>query len=687
MSFLHPWALGLAALVAVPVLLHLRRREPRRRVSFPALRYLRRAREAHARSLRTGDLLLLAARAALLLAVVLAAAGPLVGRGSAEHHRPTDVVLVIDNSASASRLAGSDETVLDRFVHAATAALEAAGPEDRFWVVPALGDPPALGVPAERARAALEAVLPADGGAAIPALVRAARAMLPGGPGRARELHLLSDLQATAFPPAPGDPAPWDATLLAYRPPTVPPSNGAVTDLELTEGTAVPAGRSQSVVVEIRRHAPGDASPEPAPPARLRLELDGRTAGLSPTPWGASAVFRLPELAPGIHAGKAEVEPDGIRADDARHFTLRVFPPPAVAHRGPPGSFVGVALETLRAAGRLGEPGAAAVRILEGDGRAEAAAAFPDAAEGPDPARVEAGTTWILIPPADPLHLPGFNQLLRQRRVPWRLLPDTAAGELRLAGDAGLPGLARARVLRRHLLAAEPGAAADTSLLRTEDGMPWLVRGRSGGVHLVLASPLVPEASTIPASPAMVPFVEALVLRWSAGGGWPDRGFEAGRPLRLPALADSVRLPGGRVVGVEGGAPFTPLRAGVYDVFAGDGVAARFAANVPAEESDLAPLPEGSLQELFGGAEVVIAGPDPMDWRRSAFRDRRGAPAAPWLLLLALALVAAEAVLATPGRAADEGRAREPGPGRRRPGRGGEAGSRPPPTAAGPPSS
>ncbi|MFQ5529484.1 MAG: BatA domain-containing protein, partial [Gemmatimonadota bacterium] len=52
MSFLHPWALALAALAAAPILLHLMRREVAQRIPFPALRYLHRAERRTARSMR-----------------------------------------------------------------------------------------------------------------------------------------------------------------------------------------------------------------------------------------------------------------------------------------------------------------------------------------------------------------------------------------------------------------------------------------------------------------------------------------------------------------------------------------------------------------------------------------------------------------------------------------------------------
>ena len=69
MSFLYLSALALGLSVVVPLILHLRRRQTDRRVSFPALRYLSRAEDARSRSLAASDLLLLAVRIGLLIAL------------------------------------------------------------------------------------------------------------------------------------------------------------------------------------------------------------------------------------------------------------------------------------------------------------------------------------------------------------------------------------------------------------------------------------------------------------------------------------------------------------------------------------------------------------------------------------------------------------------------------------------
>ncbi|MFQ5678413.1 MAG: BatA domain-containing protein [Gemmatimonadota bacterium] len=672
MSFLHPWALALAPLALLPILFHLRHREATRRVPFPALRYLTRARDAHARSLRAADLLLLAARIGLLLLMVGAAAGPLIGRGGPADHPPTDVALVVDNSASTGRLDG-EAPLLRRLVARARLTLQAAGARDRFWVFPAVGRPLAAGAGASAAGAALDRLAGTDGRGELLRTISLAAAALPGAEGRAREVHLLSDLQASALQPTAVPAAgPSDSVaVLVYDPGPLAGDNAAVVSVELSAGRTWPFGLPQTAVAEARRYGvEAERAAEGDTIARLRWEVDGVTAGGVTVRWAAAAALRLPDLGPGLHAGRVEIEPHGLRADDSRYFALRVLSPPSVAHRGPPESFVGLGLATLRAGGRLGE-GPPRVWILEGAG-----GTLADTEAGP-------AASLVFLPPEDPVELAPFNQALARFGTPWRVEADTLRGSVRLAPAGEVPGLEETAIHRRHLLIAPPpGPAADTILLRTEDGAPWLIRGRYGGrTCLLLASAIAPTATDLPARPAMIPFLETLILRWSLPRGGSAVQASAGRAAPLPSWVRFVRAPDGATRAVEGGAPFTPWRAGVYELFSrrperaaaasGDGPGAAppesqapagdsrgpadeprglLAANVPLPESELLALPRGRVQELFPGRTVLIAGPDPAEWGRAIYRRRRGFNATRWLLALAVGLAAAEAFLATPRR-------------------------------------
>ena len=99
MSLLAPLALLLGLAAAVPLWLHLRRRKVEMRLDFPAVRYLLRAEQEHARELKARNALLMFLRVAIVLLIAFAAARPLARLGGTGHG-PTAMAMVLDNSMS-----------------------------------------------------------------------------------------------------------------------------------------------------------------------------------------------------------------------------------------------------------------------------------------------------------------------------------------------------------------------------------------------------------------------------------------------------------------------------------------------------------------------------------------------------------------------------------------------------------
>ena len=84
MSFLYPAFLAAALAIAVPIVLHLLRRDAAPEVPFTAVRLLRRGPVERSRRRRLRDLLLLAARVAAILLLAAAFARPyMAARGDA----------------------------------------------------------------------------------------------------------------------------------------------------------------------------------------------------------------------------------------------------------------------------------------------------------------------------------------------------------------------------------------------------------------------------------------------------------------------------------------------------------------------------------------------------------------------------------------------------------------------------
>jgi hypothetical protein len=642
-SFLHAWGIALGLAAIVPLILHLRRRQTDRRISFPALRYLSSAEDARSRSLVASDVLLLACRIGLLAALALAAAGPLLGRGGASDHTPTDLALVIDNSASTGRLV-DDRPLFEEILTRARASLANTRPEDRVWIFPTVGAPVAAGVSGGRAAESLDRVEPADGGADLRDAVVRASSALPADRDRRREVQLISDLQRGALGGAPDD-GEDDADLVAYVPPAPDEPNAAVAEIQLTGGTTVPSGIGHGVIVRATRLGASAGQTDSVSEASIRLQLDGRIAGATRTAWGATGTLGLPELATGTHEGRVEVDPAGARADDTRFFSIHVVAPPGVRFVGPDTSFARMGVETLRQARRLGAEAGATVTVIEGAGVAGRGATDEEG-------------TLVLIPPADPVDIPAFNQMLAGLDIGWTLRVDPGRGSLAIDEPDAAFSLSGINVHQRYLLRPGTGTAAatDSSILHTEDGEAWLVRTTARSkTALLLGSPLVPQATDLPTHPAVLPFLEALLVQWSHLSGWPSSDFDAGAEIPLPAWARTITAPNQSVESVEGGQMYTATRAGIYRVDGGDAAGAprqaHFAVNVPESELDPTAVSPDELAEIFPGRDVFTGGPAAGEWSDEIFRGRRGRDTAPWLLGLALALGALELFLATPGRA------------------------------------
>jgi len=232
--------------------------------------------------------------------------------------------------------------------------------------------------------------------------------------------------------------------------------------------------------------------------AAVTLRIRSREVGRALAAPGSTVSISLPPLGPGWWVGELLLEPDELRADDRRLLVWRVAPPARVAVlRGVAGGpFVAAALAVL-------EEG----RRVRGEGR-------PEVVIGDRP---EAGAmVSIVVPPADPALIGQANRALGTRGGRWRFATAGTPGPI--AGPV-LPTIAGLQVTRRHRIETVTGDAgrrtsADTTVLATVNGEPWLVRD---GAVLLLGSRLETAWTALPAAPAFVPFVDALVNRVARG--------------------------------------------------------------------------------------------------------------------------------------------------------------------------
>ncbi len=490
MTFLHPWALvGLLA-AAIPALLHLLQRRVPPEAEFPPLRYLTEAERQSARRLKLRHLLLLILRTALILVTVLAAARPLVrARASAAAvHEPTALVVILDDSPS-SGLVVDGHPVLDRLKATARGSLSRATAADHVWLL--LAD----GVARAGSRDALLATV--DGNGVSPyrldltAAVRAAILLVDAEPLPGREVHVVSDLQRTALGPGRLT-VPSGVRVLALAPQEHVPGNRGVGSIRVTD---------DAVTVTVV------GTPD-AGAGRLTLRVEGRDVARALATPGSAVSLTLPPRGVGWWVGEAALDADELRADDRRPFAWRVAAPARVRALPDAGPFVAAALAVLEQ-GQRTAPG-------------------PDVAIG---ARPDAGRlTSIVMPPGDPALLGQVNRALVARGTggaggPGG--PGGPGGEHWRFGAPGTPGpitsaalttIAGQEVTRRYRLEGPSGGPAGRSenetVLASVNGEPWIVRD---GQVLLLGSRLDTAWTTLPAAPAFVPFVDALVNRLARG--------------------------------------------------------------------------------------------------------------------------------------------------------------------------
>jgi hypothetical protein len=628
MSALSPWFLAAAVAIAVPIFLHLFQRQQARRVSFPALRYLERTEREHARRIRLSQLLLLMARVAILLLLVGAGARlVLLGRGGS--HPATAVVIVLDNSVSSGLVVG-EERMLDRLKTIARRTLDAGSDEDRFWLVRA-GEPwvPALPGSAREASVAVEETEPSAARGDLTAALERAVELLATAELDRREIHLLSDLQATAFEVPGGAPA-QGLPVVVWVPADAPAANRALTGVLV--GGGIPPLQGQRAEITVSTLESEDTTRTP-----VRVVIGERIRGAASLAPGAETAISLPASGAGWVQGYADADPDALRADDRRFFAYRSRPAPQVAVSGVPGLFTSEALAVLADGGRISPSPPRMASLLvspNGSGLDE---------RGPR-------TASLVVPDADAALLPALNRRLVEAGIPWRLEARTSSGETDLVGNE-LPGPlqgVRARDWFELVLAGDPPGATRT--LAEVVGGPWAVEGTDaeGRRYLLVASPFDAEATSLPVSTGMLRFFDWAANEWSGSAGGSVE-YLAGDRLAAPATATHVRDPSGAVFEIDGTRTVRRTgEAGFYTFLAADTAVGVMAVNPPQAESSLAFLDPDEFDAAIGPEAVAVSGDGA--WSRAIYRARQG-PELWWPFLLAAAvLLALESLMAASGR-------------------------------------
>jgi hypothetical protein len=335
LGFGLPAMLGGAALVSVPILIHLLNRRRFVVQPFAAMRFLIEAFAERRKRLRMESLLLLVLRCLVVLLAVLAMSQPFVPEDSplalvAGGRR--ELVAIVDRSGSMGRLAGPGTTLDDRVLGTLRRRIGKLSDErgDAVTLI-TLGSgpslPAAIGATPSMVVAALERDLPPPGGVAD--LVAAARLVRdrvrPARPGRL-DVVLYTDMQRLSWAAAGASLGPLFAAVFeqgggSLR--VVPvardlpaPVNFGVLALDSQQPLLL-AGEPLTFTAVVRNW-----SEAPRNGLELRFHVDDVQRLVQrvdlPALGSATATLRQRMDAPGPHHVSVSLEPDELPFDDAR---------------------------------------------------------------------------------------------------------------------------------------------------------------------------------------------------------------------------------------------------------------------------------------------------------------------------------------------------------------------------------
>jgi hypothetical protein len=588
-SFLEPLFLLLGAGAAVPLVLHLLRRRIHSRVEFPAAAYLARAERENVRQLKMRNLLLMVLRVLAILMLALAAARPL-GAFFGAGHVPTALAIVLDNSLSASAIVGG-EPVLATLRTAARDAATASNSADRLWLVTADGQ--VAGGTRDQLLDAIDRTDALAGRGDLSTAITRATGLVAGAGLGARQVVVVTDGQATAWT---GTVSVGDVKVSVLAPQLPVIGNRAIVQADARPARWTPRG---SVVA---RSAGSDS-------ATYRIALGTQRLASGIARGGEDLTVHATSAEPGWRAGVVELEADEMRGDDARHFAVWAGAAPRVQAEASAGPFVRTALDALTQSQRISAGADVLVASADAAGRLPA----------------------LLVAPSDAARLGTANRTLERLGVPWRF------GNVRRE-ETGVRGerFDGVRVTVRYPLVSQAGALADT--LATAGGDAWVVAGPG---YVLIGSPLDPTATDLPIRAGFVPWLGDIVAQRLAGDATTVVPAAPGASVRLPMGTDGLESPDGEVSRVSGSAR-APLRPGVYFLRAGSERIGALVVNPEAEESDLRRIEPGVLRERIRGSAVDVTA-DAAAWRAALFSAGTQRPLQLPLILVALALLAAEA--------------------------------------------
>jgi hypothetical protein len=529
MGVLAPWFLAGLAGLALPLYLHLLKRQTTMPKQVSSLMLFESRTQSSTRHRRLRYFLLLSLRMLWLALLILAFANPFINRNAATLASNRLVLLVVDNSFSmraGTRLADAKDAAIGVLSGkgAARAQVAAFGSQLRLMTQP-IEDQSAL-------RAAVQAIQPGDAHGNFAELARAVRSMAES-VHTPIELHLLSDMQRSELAATFSDMAlPANVTLLTHA----------------VVGKAQPNWTVESV------DAPGQVWGKDAKPVRVQaviagygtpaaqrsvsLVVNGKTTANKtvavPANGRATVDFPALEVPYGFNRCEVKIDSaDALAADDLHRFAVQRSDPQKALlihnygdNRSP--LYVGAALSSAAQSAFTLE----SINVNEAADRRPSNYAFivlsdlnslPSLLENSLAQYVRSGGSLLIAAGTSAggrSQIPIFGAHIIETRD-YNRVPDRymAVG----SSDSSYPAVAKAGgwpgVKFFYALDVDPGAGPNAArvIVRLGDQTPLLLEKRIGeGRVVLLTSGLDNLTNDFPLNPAFVPFIEQ-TARYLAG--------------------------------------------------------------------------------------------------------------------------------------------------------------------------
>jgi len=660
MGFFAPWFLAGLAGLALPLYLHLLKRQTTRPKPVSSLMLFESRTQSSTRHRRLRYFLLLSLRLAVLLLLILTFANPFVSRNAAAISADRLVLVVIDNSFSmraGTRLTDARNAAMRVLSGkgAARAQVAAFGSQVRFLTQP-IEDQPAL-------RAAVQSIPPGDGHGNFGELARAVRAMA-GSVHTPIELHLFSDMQRGGLAVNFADMAlPDNVELIPHAVASKAEPNWTVESVDAPGQVWGKDAKPVHVQAVIAGYG------TPAATRSVSLVVNGKIAAAKTVavPANGRATVEFPGLAAPYGFSRCEVKIDSadvLPADDLRRFAIeRSDPQKALLihkygdSRSP--VYIGAALAAAAQSAFLLE----SINVDEAADRQPSNYAFiilsdvgslPSILENSLSGYVRNGGSLFIAAGTSAgarLQIPIFDAHIVETRD-YSRIPDRymAIG----SSDSSYPAVAKAEGLPGvkflYALDVDPGDAR--VIVRLGDQTPLLLEKRIGEGRVVLfTSGLDNLTNDFPLDPAFVPFIEQTALYLS---GSERQGGARAVDAYLDLRSAKDRAQGVEVTDPEGKRPLTLgeaasaksfqlTEAGYYQLRLADGRQNEIGVNADPRESNLDVIPADvlSLWQGKSGQATQAASADPPAVQKT--------PQSLWwyVMLLLFAVAVAESVLAS----------------------------------------